>query len=182
MTKKILLAGLLGGLVMFIWTSVAHVALPLGEAGISQFQDEKPVLDALKSALKDEPGLYVYPSMPKGMSEDQYGKKLAEMPSGIIVYKRAGAPMMTPAQLVTEYVVEALMALLLAFLLTRTNLTGFGERFLFVLAAAAFGSIWTNSSYYNWYEFPCIYTLAAIFTEFMGLVLGGLVVARLTRR
>jgi hypothetical protein len=34
MTKRILLAGLLGGLAMFIWQSVAHVVLPLGEAGI----------------------------------------------------------------------------------------------------------------------------------------------------
>ena len=31
---KILLTGILGGIVMFIWTSVAHMALPLGETGI----------------------------------------------------------------------------------------------------------------------------------------------------
>jgi hypothetical protein len=33
MTKNILLAGLLGGLALFAWESVAHMALPLGEAG-----------------------------------------------------------------------------------------------------------------------------------------------------
>src|SRR5438128_12394968 len=33
---KILLAGILGGIVMFIWTSIAHMALPLGEAGIRE--------------------------------------------------------------------------------------------------------------------------------------------------
>ena len=30
---KILLTGVLGGIVMFVWTSIAHTALPLGEAG-----------------------------------------------------------------------------------------------------------------------------------------------------
>ena len=31
---RIFLAALLGGIAMFIWTSIAHMALPLGEAGI----------------------------------------------------------------------------------------------------------------------------------------------------
>ena len=34
MTKPVLLADLLGGIVMFIWSSVAHMVLSLGEAGL----------------------------------------------------------------------------------------------------------------------------------------------------
>ena len=33
-SMKILLAGILGGIAMFIWTSIAHLAFPLGEAGL----------------------------------------------------------------------------------------------------------------------------------------------------
>jgi hypothetical protein len=36
MTKRYFIAGVLGGIVMFIWTSIAHMALPLGEAGIRE--------------------------------------------------------------------------------------------------------------------------------------------------
>jgi len=182
MTKKILLAGLLGGLAMFVWSSIAHMALPLGEAGISQMEDEKPVLDALKAGVKDTPGLYIFPAMPKGMSETQYTEKLAAMPSGILLYSRAGAQALTPRQLVVEFLVECLEALLLAFLLTRTNLTGFGPQFGFVLAASLMATIWTNTSYLNWYNFPATYTMAYWFTEFAGLLLAGLVVMKIVGR
>ena len=33
-TTRIILAGVLGGIAMFIWTSIAHMATPLGHAGI----------------------------------------------------------------------------------------------------------------------------------------------------
>jgi hypothetical protein len=32
---RILVAGILGGIAMFIWTSIAYMALPLGEAGVA---------------------------------------------------------------------------------------------------------------------------------------------------
>lgn len=34
MTRRILLAGVLGGLAMFLWASVAHMVLGLGSLGI----------------------------------------------------------------------------------------------------------------------------------------------------
>jgi hypothetical protein len=37
---KILLTGILSGIVMFICTSIAHMALPLGEAGIGEIPHE----------------------------------------------------------------------------------------------------------------------------------------------
>jgi hypothetical protein len=41
MTKRIILAGVLGGIAMFIWTAIAHMALPLGEAGIGEIPTTK---------------------------------------------------------------------------------------------------------------------------------------------
>jgi len=40
--KRIFLAALLGAIAMFIWTSIAHMALPLGEAGIREIPNEVP--------------------------------------------------------------------------------------------------------------------------------------------
>jgi hypothetical protein len=36
MTKKILLAGLVGGIVIYIWGIISHIVLPLGMVGIQQ--------------------------------------------------------------------------------------------------------------------------------------------------
>jgi hypothetical protein len=44
---KILFIGVLGGIVMFIWTSIAHMALPFGEAGIREIPNESAVLSAM---------------------------------------------------------------------------------------------------------------------------------------
>jgi hypothetical protein len=54
---KILLAGILAGIAMFIWTSTAHLVLPLGEAGIQEIPNESAVLRALQSNIGDQTGL-----------------------------------------------------------------------------------------------------------------------------
>ena len=58
---KILVTGILGGIVMFIWTSVAHMALPLGEAAIREIPNESAVLSAMQSNIGDKAGLYIFP-------------------------------------------------------------------------------------------------------------------------
>lgn len=58
---RILLAGILGGIAMFIWSFIAHDLLPLGEVGIHQFQNEDAMLDALKTNLDGANGLYHFP-------------------------------------------------------------------------------------------------------------------------
>jgi hypothetical protein len=39
---KIVLAGALGGIAMFIWASLAHMALPFGEAGLREIPNDLP--------------------------------------------------------------------------------------------------------------------------------------------
>jgi hypothetical protein len=55
---KILFAGILGGIAMFIWTSIAHLVLPLGEAGIQEIPNESALLSAMQSNIGDQTGLY----------------------------------------------------------------------------------------------------------------------------
>jgi hypothetical protein len=40
MSTRVLLAGILGGIAMFVWTTIAHMVLPLGEAGFREIPDE----------------------------------------------------------------------------------------------------------------------------------------------
>ena len=56
MTKRVLLAGLLGGIAMFAWTSLAHMVLPLGDAGIKEIPNEKGVLIAINASLGEISG------------------------------------------------------------------------------------------------------------------------------
>jgi hypothetical protein len=92
---KILLAAIFGGIAMFIWTSIAHLVLPLGEAGISEIPNESAVLSALQSNIGDQTGLYIFPGLgigknatreEKNEAMKQIAAKAASGPSGILMY------------------------------------------------------------------------------------------------
>ena len=98
---KILFTGVLGGIVMFIWTSVAHMALPLGEAGIAEIPNESAVLSAMQSNIGDQTGLYIFPGSGVGNNATRQEKneamrhmtaKMAANPSGILMYHAPGRP------------------------------------------------------------------------------------------
>ena len=97
--NRIILAALLGGIAMFIWTSIAHMALPLGDAGIREIPNEAAVLSAMQSGIS-EAGLYFFPGFglgPNPSREAQHeamkhmDEKLAQHPSGIMMYHPAGS-------------------------------------------------------------------------------------------
>jgi hypothetical protein len=74
---KILLAGILGGMAMFLWTSIAHMALPLCEAGIGEIPNESAVLSTMQSSIGDQTGLYIFPGLGVGKNASRQEKNEA---------------------------------------------------------------------------------------------------------
>ena len=74
---RIVLAGVLGGIVMFVWTSIAHMALPLGEAGIGEIPNESVVLSAMQSSIGEKTGLYIFPGLGLGKNASREEKNEA---------------------------------------------------------------------------------------------------------
>jgi hypothetical protein len=191
MGKRVVLAGLLGGAAMFIWMSLAHVVLPLGEVGVQEIQNEPAVLDAMHAALGHKPGLYVFPGMglgpdatnqQKNAAMRHYDEKLAANPSGLLVYHPPGETGMTARRLMTEFLTELLEAVLLVFLLAQTRIVSFGGRLAFVTIAGVVASLGTNVSYWNWYGFPTNYTAVYILTQIVGFVCVGVVAGAVMRK
>ena len=58
---RILIAGLLGAIAMFVRTSFAHMATPLDSAGISQMANEPAVLSAMQKGVGGKAGFYFFP-------------------------------------------------------------------------------------------------------------------------
>jgi hypothetical protein len=54
---RVVIAGVLGGIAMFVWTSIAHLATPLGALGFSQMTGEATVLPALASGVGEKTGV-----------------------------------------------------------------------------------------------------------------------------
>jgi len=175
MNTRILLAGALGGLAIFVWTSIAHMALPLGEAGIKQIDNEQPLLSSMQTTLK-APGFYMFPNMPPGNDMTQNQKQLAGGPSGLLIYfpKRDFS---FGQSLAYEFLTELAQALIAVYLLSLTNAGSFAGRLGFYALLGLIAAIATNVSYLNWYGFPLVYTLSYMFTAWVGYLCAGLVAA-----
>ena len=182
---KILLAGILGAVAMFIWTSIAHMVLPLGEAGISEIPNEQAVLAALQSNIGEKSGLYFFPGpgvgpdatrQEKGEAMKQAAAKMASGPSGLLIYNYA-RPFAFAKALTIEFATELVEAILVIFLLAQTTIASFAGRVGFVLVAGILAAIATNVSYWNWYGFPCLYIASYMFTQIIGFLCIGIVAA-----
>jgi hypothetical protein len=192
MTKRIILAGVLGGIAMFIWTSIAHMLLPLGEAGISEIPNDEAVLAVIQSSVGAKTGLYIFPGMGLGPDATHaqrsaamkgYEAKLEKNPSGLLMYHPAGSrPMVMPKYLTIEFITELLEALLVVVLLAQTQIVTFGGRVGFVTVAGILAAIATNVSYWNWWGFPTVYIASYMFIQIVGFFCIGLVAAFIFRK
>jgi hypothetical protein len=190
MTKRLFFAGLLGGIAMYVWTALAHMVLPLGEAGIKEIPNEPAVLSAMRSSFGDSSGLYLFPGMglaPDATSQQKraamalYSQKLAASPSGILMYNPPGMQALAPRQFIAEFVKELIESLLAVMLLAQTRLASFASRLGFMVVVGVLAAIGTNVSYWNWYGFPLAYTAAYMTVQIVGFVCVGLVAAAMVK-
>jgi hypothetical protein len=170
---RILLAGLVGGVVMFIWATIAHVATPLASAGLRQLPNEAATISSLHAALGDSPGFYFFPAIAgsdsKAMKDQQAKMQLG--PSGLLAYQPPGSGRVSPRQLVVEFALEVVESLLAALAISAA--AGVPRRLWVAVAIGLVAAVSTNFSYWNWYGFSWDYTLANAFTELMKYVLAG---------
>ena len=184
--RRILLAGILGGLTLFVWMFVAHEFLGLGEMGVGEIPNEAAVLSAMRGAIPDA-GFYIFPGFglgPKPTGEQrkeampEYMKKYEQSPHGLLVYHPPSGPFHFGTSLGREFALNVLQALLAAWLLSfAASGRGYATRVGFVAVAGVLAAISTNVEYWNWYEFPGNYVVGYVTTQILGFVLAGLVIA-----
>ena len=179
---RILIAALIGGIVMFIWGAVAHMALGLGNPGIRPPAHDDVVLASLHAGLGDEAGVYILPWLdPKAMHDEAavkaYGAKASTSPYAWVVFLPHGEDLTRIGRhLVSLWVSDSLAACVLAVLMGVPGL-GFGRRLGLAGAAAVFAWLSTMVPYWNWYRFPTGFTAAALAEQLIGWLLAGAAMA-----
>src|SRR5207237_7044917 len=190
MTTRIFFAGILGGIVMFIWNFVAHDLLPLGEMGVRVMTNEDAVTGALQTNLGDNSGFYIFPSggLTPGATREQKEaamkkaeEQMAAGAAGVLIY-RPKRIFNFPKRLGIEFVTEVIESLLAVFLLAQTGIRGFGGKVGFIFTAGILAAIVTNIPYANWYGFPKDFTLAQMVMTVVGYLLVGIVAGLLVRK
>src|SRR5665213_354216 len=178
---RILIAGLLGAIAMFVWTSIAHVATPLGTIGFSKISDEKPVLSVMDSSVGAKPGLYFFPWVDPSDPAMQHKTAVLEKTHGhgLLIYSPAGqnADTNMAPMLIKEFLKQFVQALIAAFLVSMMIGATFGMRVGAVTLISVSASIATNVSYWNWYNFPLDYTLVQMVIEIVSGLAAGIAIA-----
>ena len=188
--KRMVLAGILGGLTLFVWMFVAHELLGLGETGVGEIPNEAVVLSAMQGAIPQS-GFYIFPGFglgPKPTSEQrnaampEYMKKFAQSPHGVLIYHPPSGPFSIGKLLGREFALNFLQALLAAWLVASVAAgRSYSARVGIVIIAGTLAAISSNVEYWIWYEFPGNYTAGYMSTQIIGFVLAALVIAALVK-
>jgi hypothetical protein len=186
MAKRVVIAGILGGLAIFLWTFAAHEFLPLGKMGVGEIPNEAPVVSAMQSAIPHA-GLYLFPglgldpnptSAQRNAAMPEYMKKYEQSPHGLLVYHPGSGAFPFGAALAREGLLNLVEGLLAAWLLSwAAPGRGYGARVGFVVIVGVLATLTTNAEYWNWYEFPSNYIAGYMITQVIAYTLVGFIAA-----
>jgi hypothetical protein len=186
MAKRIVLGGIVGGIVVFFWGFVAHMMLPLGEIGVHVIPDEASVIGPIRNAIK-QPGFYLFPGMDMSGKASESEKqawleKAKQGPVGVLIVKPQGGEGITPRLLLTELGSNIVSALLAALLLSQVRISAtYWVRVGFVLLLGVFGFVTILMPYWNWYSFPNDFVASEAIEHAVGWLLAGLVLAAIVK-
>jgi len=176
--KRIILAAILGGLVVFIWSAISHMLTPLGAMGMSTITNEDPVLAAMRANIPKS-GMYFFPGF--DMSKEptpEWDAKSKRGPNGLLIIQAGPGEDKFPRQLACELVtniIAAYIAAILAAMMVGTMM----KRAFAIALLAIFATVSLSFSYWIWYGFPAMYVLGEMITELVGWLLAGFVIAKL---
>lgn len=182
--KRVLLGGVIGGVVMFVWGAIYHLAIPISMAGLSSLPNEEFVLTSLKASIT-EPGLYFFPGMDmsQAMTPEAtaaWEAKQKAGPVGLLLYNPTGSEPMSAMQLLSELGADILAAFIAVMVVV--NIRGsYGRRVLAVAALGLFAWLTLSLSYLIWYRFPAAHICAEGIDQVVGWALVGLVLGKLIK-
>ena len=179
---RVIIAAIVGGIIVFVWSAVAHIVTPLGKMGLSTMADDS-MLEQFKSLPSS--GMYFFPRMdmtrkPTAEEQKAYVEKVRSGPSGLLILTKSGGESMSPRQLGTELASNVIAALIAAILVS-FMIGSWLKRAVAVALMGVFGVTSLVVSYWIWFGFPAQYVTAELITETVGWLLAGLAIAKIVR-
>lgn len=180
--KRILLAALLGGLAVFVWSFISHMVFQIEGSAVRTLPNEEATLEALRGSIP-EAGFYIFPLMgdpSKATKEEEarWVEKYRTGPAGVLVYRPLGGEFSFSRLLVVELLSNVLAALIAALLLARMA-GSYLQRVLILAALGVFAWLSISISYWNWYGFPGSFTFSEGLDQLLGWLVAGLVIAKI---
>ncbi|MBI4398516.1 MAG: hypothetical protein HY586_05270 [Candidatus Omnitrophica bacterium] len=189
MFKKLVIGGVLGGIIVFAWGAISWMVLPFHVAQMKQFTDEAAVQTTVMLNVDAQiAGIYTFPSCPKHktaspQAQQELGKQAcAQMehgPMGYIVVNPKGIGSLV-LLFVKAFLMQLAGALLAVWLLLQAKLKTYSGRYLFLVVFSVAVAILGYLPAWNWSGYPCLATLLHMADVVIGYILAGLVLAKVT--
>ncbi|MEP7367237.1 MAG: hypothetical protein ABI972_28580 [Acidobacteriota bacterium] len=185
MTKKIVLGGLAGAAIIFVWGFLTWVATGWRMPEFSRLQQEDVVTEAITNGAPVD-GVYYLPWSVAGPGEDHAKveeaamKKMADGIFAFVVVKHhAGMDMVGP--ILTHLAMQFLACALVMWLLLRSAFVTFAARWYFVSMFGLAAGIACYGPELVWWHFPLAWTIGGIGEITVGFALAGLAMARIAK-
>lgn len=185
---RVIIAGILGGAVIFFCGFVEHAIVFLQTRGFQGLPDEVAFVEQLKTQ-KLEHGVYVFPEMPKGdtpeareASEKEMAEKYKTGPNGLLFIGRTNEEPMTPRELGIEFGSNVAAAVLCSFILALMSpRNGFATRLCvcFLIGLIAWLSI--EVSYGVWYRFHSIWVIDSLIGSLAEWLIAGVLMSAIVK-
>lgn len=180
---KIIVAGIVGGILIFVWAFIAHMFLPIGHWGVNSIpQSAEAPLAAVINDNIHGPGLYFFPYFDeadmKGMDQAKmaaYEEKRKANPAGIMVIAPRGEEGFSTMKLAKEFGTDVVAAILGALVIFwGVGRSGPIRTVGMAIAMGLMAWFLISTSYNIWYRFPRDYIIGEGITEVVGFALAGI--------
>mgnify|MGYP001239257533 CR=1 FL=1 len=182
---RLIMAAVLAGLVMFMWSALSHMVLGIGDAGVKPMPNETAVTAAFKANVT-EPGIYMLPGMdmsrhPTQEEQDAWAAKYRQGPTAILIYNPTGDEAMSPKHFGVELGSNIAAALVVGMILIFASVS-FGRGVIISTLVGLAGWLSIDVSYWNWYRFPTNFVTADLIDQVVSWLLAGFVLGFILRR
>jgi hypothetical protein len=183
--KKIFIAGLVGGVILFVWGFLAWVLLPLHTNSIKTLSNEEAVIAALNAGSPAK-AVYMFPAQPpkaQVAETEAWIKRMEKGPTGMVVFDPGGMSMMMPLQMVIGFINGVLSVMLAAWLLSRSTAANgsYFSRVAFCGMLGIFISLSAHVVQWNWMNYPFDYMSGVVVDTVIAWTLVGLGVGKIIK-
>jgi len=187
MWLRILLAGIVGGILIFVMGATNHMAFHL----LDRTFKNTPELDSYSEQLKTrnlDHGFYVFPGMPTAEEQKDEAKmaawndRYAAGPSGMLLLVHRG-PLLMGELMGKEFASNVIAALLASWIISLAGSdVGFIRRWLAAIVIGLIGWFSFIASYGIWYRFPHDFVHDEALCALLEWGVAGIAIAAIVRR
>lgn len=189
MGSSVLKGGILGGLVLFLWSILSWKILPWHAMSVHQFKDEKYVYEVIKRNAS-ESGIYVLPNMytqdtGSGDQSKQWAAQQRMVSQGPVMFASIsveGIELLNWTPFIIAFLMQAIAAGVVTALVLQMRSANYKKRVGFAVTIGFLASLLSIIPAWNWWEFTDLYTIVSMTDALIGWALAGCVIASLVIR